>query len=143
MYPDVAKRNYKGFIDGLIKVSEEGALFRGAFANGCKLGAMVSCASGCLDYMKENTFYFFGPMKTLLRLITCGTGAAVAMTLSMPFDTVRNRMHTMRPLPNGEMPYADSFDCFCKILKYECDLNKCSNFGAFIAVVKHMVLDCS
>ena len=38
MYPESQRRNYRSFVDGLVKVTEEGALFRGAMANGLKLG---------------------------------------------------------------------------------------------------------
>ena len=53
------------------------------------------------------------------------------MALSMPFDTIRTRLHTMRPLPNGVMPYTGTLDCLCKIIKYECCPDKQANFGAF------------
>jgi hypothetical protein len=84
-------------------------------ANGLKLGGMVSIASGCYDWIKENSWYWFGPI-SMNRILGTTVGVAVAGTLSMPFDTVRTRMHTMRPLPNGRMPYDNSVDCFRKIL---------------------------
>jgi hypothetical protein len=31
-------------------------------ANGLKLAELVSVASGTYDWMKENAYYFFGPM---------------------------------------------------------------------------------
>ena len=91
MYPERARRNYKSFIDGFIKASEEGALFRGALANGLKLGGMVAVASGCYDYMKENMFYFFGPI-TLNRIVGTSAGVIAATLLSMPFDAVATRL---------------------------------------------------
>jgi solute carrier family 25 oxoglutarate transporter 11 len=111
MYPEKCRRNYKSFIDGLIKVSEEGALFRGALANGLKIAGLVSAASGSYDWVKENTFYFFGPI-TAVRLLATTAGVATAVALSMPFDAIRTRLHTMRPLPNGQMPYEGTLDCF-------------------------------
>lgn len=110
MYPESQRRNYKGFVDGIVKVSEEGALFRGGMANGLKLGGMVFLASGILDWMKENTYYFFGPMQ-ITRFVAVTSGVATAFVFSMPFDAIRTRLHTMRPLPNGEMPYAGTMDC--------------------------------
>ena len=123
MYPERARRNYKSFIDGFIKASEEGALFRGALANGLKLGGMVAVASGCYDYMKENMFYFFGPI-SLNRFVGTAAGTIAATLLSMPFDAVATRLQTMRPLPNGQMPYNGTVDCFIKMLKYECAFEK-------------------
>jgi len=71
---------------------------------------MVFLASGILDWMKENTYYFFGPMQ-LTRLVGVTAGCATAFVFSMPFDAIRTRLHTMRPLPNGELPYNGTLDC--------------------------------
>jgi solute carrier family 25 (mitochondrial oxoglutarate transporter), member 11 len=130
MYPESQRRNYRSFVDGLVKVTEEGALFRGAMANGLKLGGMVCLASGIMDFMKENSYYFFGPMP-MTRGIAVTAGAATAMALSMPFDAIKTRLHTMRPLPNGELPYSGTFDCLNKMIKYEARWDKQSNYGVF------------
>lgn len=105
-------------MDGIVKVTQEGALFRGALANGLKLGGMVCLASGIMDFMKENTYYFFGPI-ALTRIVGVTSGVATAMVLSMPFDAIKTRLHTMRPLPNGELPYTGTMDCLNKMVKYE------------------------
>lgn len=118
MYPEAQRRNYSSFIDGACKVASEGALFRGAMANGLKMGGLVCLASGIMDFMKENTYYFFGPM-FLTRLVAITAGVTTAMVLSMPFDAIRTRLHTMRPLPNGELPYSGTMDCLTKMIKYE------------------------
>ena len=94
-----------------MRVSEEGALFRGAIANGLKLGGLVAVSTGVFDWLKENTYYFTGPI-SLVRILATAGGVVTAGLLSMPFDTVRNRLHTMRPLPNGQMPYEGTLDCF-------------------------------
>lgn len=130
MYPQQCRRNYSSFADGFIKVAEEGALFRGALANGLKLGLMLTCATGANDWMKENTYYFFGP-QIMTRLAGTAGGVIAAMTLSMPLDMLKTRLHTMRPLPNGAYPYNNTLDCFAKILKFECSFDKQANFGAF------------
>jgi solute carrier family 25 oxoglutarate transporter 11 len=130
MYPEQCRRNYKNFADGLVKVAEEGALFRGALANGLRIGGILTCAAGIHDWIKENVYYFFGPIAATRLLGTAG-GVAAAMALSMPFDTVRVRLHTMRPLPNGVYPYAGTADCISKIVKYECNKSKQANFAAF------------
>lgn len=92
-------------------------------ANGLKLGGIVCLASGILDWMKENTYYFFGPMY-LTRLVAITSGVATAFALSMPFDTIRTRLHTMRPLPTGEMPYSGTIDCLSKMIRYEARWDK-------------------
>lgn len=112
-----------------MKVAEEGALFRGAFANGLKLSGMLICAAGINDWLKENTFYFFGPVVATRLLGTAG-GVTAAVLLSMPFDAVKTRLHTMRPLPNGVYPYQGTMDCLAKMLKYECHPDKHANPAA-------------
>jgi hypothetical protein len=87
-------------------------------------------ASALLDWTKENLYYWFGPM-SIVRYSALAMGVVTAMAVSMPFDTVATRLHTMRPLPNGKMPYEGTLDCFTKILKYECSYEKNSNIGAF------------
>lgn len=99
-------------------MAEEGALLRGALANGLKLTGLVVAATGVFDLVKENMFYFFGPI-LLNRIVATTAGVLVAHLLSMPFDTIRTRLHTMRPLPNGVYPYKGTFDCLCKIIRYE------------------------
>lgn len=130
MYPEKARRNYSSFLEGFTKVAEEGALFRGSIAYGLKLAGLVSVGAGAYDYMKENMFFFFGPI-SFNRFIGTAAGCAAAMAVSMPFDAVATRMHTMRPLPNGEVPYKNSLDCCAKMFKYECSFDHFSNFGAF------------
>lgn len=136
MYPEQCRRNYKSFTDGLIKVAEEGALFRGCLANGLKLSGILLCASSVHDWLKENVFYFFGPIP-LTRIV--GTTGAVftAGVLSMPFDTIKTRLHTMRPLPNGVYPYSNTIDVMAKMLRFECSRNKQSNICAFYTGGQH------
>ena len=92
-------------------------------ANGLKLARLVSVALGTYDWMKENTYYFFGPM-WVVRFAATTAGVATAFSLSMPFDTIKTRLHTMKPLPNGVLPYKGTWDCLMKIVKYECDKHK-------------------
>lgn len=95
-------------------------MFRGALANGLKLGGLVGVSTGIYDWAKENAYYFFGPVEFVRAFAVTG-GVATAMVCSMPFDTIRTRLHAMRPLPNGKLPYTGTFDCLGKILKYECN----------------------
>lgn len=131
MYPEQCRRNYKSFAEGIVKVAQEGALFRGALANGLRLAGMASAGAGTYDWMKENMFYFFGPV-AMNRWVGTACGVAAAMVVSMPFDTVKTRLHTMRPLPNGAYPYSGTIDCMMKIIQYECSMKKQANYGAFL-----------
>ena len=76
---------------------------RGAGSYGLKLAGMLA-GGGTADWTKENLYYFFGPISAV-RLVSTAVGVATAVAVSMPFDTIATRMHTMRPLPNGVYPY--------------------------------------
>jgi hypothetical protein len=71
------------------------------------------------DWVKENLYYFLGP-STINRF--CGTAAAVTLgaAVSLPFDQLRVRLHTMRPLPNGVFPYLGTFDALNKVTSALC-----------------------
>lgn len=129
MYPEQCRRNYKNFADGIIKVAQEGALFRGALANGMRIGGLGAVSSACYDWMKENQYFFFGNA-SFVRIVSTAAGVGAAMLLSLPFDAVRTRLHTMRPLPNGAYPYTGTIDCIAKMLKFECSKRKLSNIPA-------------
>ena len=118
MYPEGYRRNYKSFVDGMIKATDEGVLMRGALANGLKIGAICSSMTGVYDWCKENSYFFLGP-SWMTRLWCTAVAAGCGVAASLPFDAVRTRMHTMRPLPNGALPYANSLDCLKKIGYYE------------------------
>jgi dicarboxylate transporter 10 len=100
LYPNAARRNYKHVLDGLYKVGEEGALFRGAGANGCKLAAITASMTSLFDLCKENSYYFFGP-HWINRFFGTVVAVTVGTLVSLPFDQIRTRLHTMRPLPTG------------------------------------------
>lgn len=118
MYHEGYRRNYKSLVHGMMKVVDEGVLFRGAAANALKYGALCASMTNVYDLIKENTYYFLGP-SWINRF--CGTAGAVGLgvAVSMPFDTIRLRMHTMRPLPNGVLPYTSSWDCSVKMQYFE------------------------
>lgn len=125
LYPEAGKRNYKHFIDGLYRVMEEGALFRGALANGCRIAAISASMTSLFDLWKEYSYYFIGP-NMLTRLWTTAAAVTVGTVASMPFDMIRVRLHTMRPLPNGVYPYTGIFDCITKVI------NSTSSFMMFV-----------
>jgi len=118
MYPEACRRNYKNFVDGLLRAVDEGVLLRGAAANALKLGSLCASMTNVYDWCKENSYFWLGP-SWINRFWATAAATGVGLAVSLPFDAIRTRMHTMRPLPNGMLPYANSFDCFKKILFYE------------------------
>lgn len=132
LYPEQCRRNYKNFMDGLMKAADEGVLLRGGVANGARIAALCFSMSTVYDFLKENAYYFMGP--TFWTRIWCTAAAGLVGTAaSMPFDTIRVRMHTMRPLPDGSLPYLSSYDCFKKMLFYEGNSKYHGNFGCFFS----------
>lgn len=133
MYHEGYRRNYKSFVDGLIKATDEGVLMRGALANGLRIGAICSSMTGIYDWCKENSYFFLGPT-WMTRLWCTAVAAACGTFAALPFDAVRTRMHTMRPLPNGVYPYTSSTDCLLKILQFESNPKYFSNPGGSLYV---------
>ena len=88
--------------------------------------------SHIFDLCKENSYFFFGPC-WVNRLWSCVVATLIGATVSLPFDMIRLRMHTMMPLPDGRLPYNNALDCFLKIARYECDYHKGSNLASFLA----------
>ncbi len=82
------------------------------------------------DLCKENSYFFLGP-HFINRLWATTAATLVGAIVTMPFDTIRVRLQTMRPLPNGQYPYKDFLDCFIKIAKYECSYDRNSNGASF------------
>ena len=99
MYPEGYRRNYKSFLDGMMRACDEGVLLRGAVANGLRIGMICSSMTGVYDWCKENSYFFLGP-SWINRLWATAAATIVGVTASLPFDAVRVRMHTMRPLPD-------------------------------------------
>jgi len=132
LYPEAYRRNYRGILDGLLRATDEGVLLRGSVANGLRIGAICASMTNVYDWCKENSYFFLGP-SWINRLWATGAAVSFGVAASMPFDTVRTRMHTMRPLPDGTMPYASSFDCFHKMWTYEGSMKYHSNLGCFFS----------
>ena len=131
LYPKEMHRNYSSFVHGLTSVHAEGAIFRGAVASGISAGISLSSMNYFYDYMKELLYFWFGPTQWLRPTVLIPT-AILGTALYLPFDNVKVRLHTMRSLPNGEMPYKGCLDAISKIIKYECQMNKLSNIFAFL-----------
>jgi hypothetical protein len=104
MYPEAYRRNYTSFAQGLGKAVDEGVLLRGGMANGLRIAALCGSMTGVFDWVKENSYFFFGP-SWINRLSATGAAVSVGVAVSLPFDAVRTRMHTQRPLPTGRLPY--------------------------------------
>ncbi len=85
MYPEGYRRNYSSFLDGLQKTANEGALFRGALANGLKLGLMCATMTNTFDMMKENSYFWIGP-STMNRFYATAVTCILGIALSQPFD---------------------------------------------------------
>lgn len=132
MLPNGYRRNYKHFLDGMMKAVDEGVLFRGALANGCRLAAICASMTNAYDWCKENSYFFLGP-SWMNRFWATGAAAAIGVATSMPFDAIRVRMHTMRPLPDGRLPYTSSWDCAVKMVTYEGSAKHASNMNCFFA----------
>lgn len=132
MLPDGYRRNYKSFIDGMMKAVDEGVLFRGAMANGCRIAAICASMTNAYDWCKENSYFFLGP-SWINRFWSTGVAAGLGTLVALPFDAIRVRMHTMRPLPDGRLPYWSSWDCAKKMLTYEGSAKYSSNFNCFFA----------
>jgi solute carrier family 25 oxoglutarate transporter 11 len=105
-------------------VGEEGALFRGGLANGLKVGMLCASMTSIYDWIKENLYYTLGP-----HFLNRFAGTAIAVTFgtlaSMPFDMIRVRLQTMRPLPNGVYPYTGVLDCLAKVIFYIWRFDNC------------------
>ena len=128
LYPEQCRRNYRGIVDGMMRAVDEGVLLRGSLANGLRIGAICASMTNVYDWCKENSYFFLGP-NWINRLWATAAACAVGVAASMPFDAVRVRMHTMRPLPDGTLPYANSIDCFTKMWHFEGNMKYHSNFG--------------
>ena len=119
-------------MQGLMRATDEGVLLRGAVANGLRIGALCCSMTNVYDWCKENSYYFLGP-SWINRFWATGAAVACGTIASMPFDTIRVRMQTMRPLPDGTMPYNSSFDCAVKMYTYEGNMKYHSNLGCFFS----------
>lgn len=91
LYPEQCRRNYKNFLDGLMRATDEGVLMRGAVANGFRIGAICASMTNAYDWMKENSYFFFGPW-WMNRLAATSLAVAIGTATSMPFDAIRVRM---------------------------------------------------
>ena len=67
------------------------------------------------------------------RLLACVGASIFGTLLGHPFDHMRVRMHTMRSLPDGRMPYKGLLDLFCKIYRYEGQVKFNSNLMTIYA----------
>ena len=118
MYPDGYRRNYKNFLDGFLKATDEGVLFRGALANSLRIGTLACSMTGVYDWCKENSYFMLGP-SYINRFWATAVATIAGVLCSLPFDAIRTRLHTMRPLPDGRYPYVSTYDCLKKMWFFE------------------------
>lgn len=117
LLPNHIKRNYSSFVDGLMKVNAEGALFRGSIASGWSYGMMIASMSYFYDYAKEFLYWVFGPTNWLRPLVLLPT-VYIGTLCYLPFDNLKVRYHTMTPMPDGTMPYRGFVDTVKKVNHY-------------------------
>jgi len=85
--------------------------------------------------MKENAYYFLGPI-WVVRFASTTAGVAAAFTLRMLFNTIKTRFYTMRLLSNRFLPFKGIWECLILIVKNKCDKNKKYTMMPFIPVDK-------
>jgi hypothetical protein len=90
LYPDRYRRNYTSFFDGFLKTAQEGALMRGALANGLRVGALCASMTSIFDWWKEQAYYWFGP-SWIVRFSSTAVAVSVGAVASLPFDMIRVR----------------------------------------------------
>ena len=114
LLPSHLKRGYTSFFDGITKIQAEGALRRGSLASGVASGVLLASMSNFYDYLKEFSYWYFGPTSWLRPMILIPT-VALGTFCYLPFDNIKVRMHNMTHLPNGELPYTGLLDAFMKV----------------------------
>ncbi len=132
LYAKSYRRNYTSFWDGLVKTGQEGALMRGAICNSLRIAMLLGTMTGLHDWFKENAYYSLGP-SNINRVLATLVAAGVGTLASHPFDTIRQRLYTMRALPNGVIPYKHGMDAMIKIAAYEANTKHSGNYSALYA----------
>jgi len=142
LYPDGYRRNYKSFVDGLMKASEEGVLLRGAVANGLRIGALCASMTGVYDWCKENSYFMLGPswITDCGQLLQLQWSALRLHFLSMPF------VSECKQCAPYQMVYFHTARVGI-VLRRSGTLSQVTRMPATQAVLsmpalKHMVLDC-
>lgn len=119
--PAAERRNYKGFIDALRRISaQEGVptLWRGVGPTVAR-GAVVSMTQlASYDQAKEMLLPFVGtgfPLFVSSALVS----AIIYCSASLPLDITKTRIQNMRPDVSGNMPYNGLMDCLLRIPREE------------------------
>ena len=105
-------------------------MLRGATATALSYGVFFGSISSIYDFLKEYYYVLFGPTNWL-RPSCLFAATFVGCYLSMPFENIKTRLHTMSALPDGRLPYEGVYDAIHKIFNFECNYKKYSNFHAF------------
>jgi solute carrier family 25 oxoglutarate transporter 11 len=118
--PEDQRRNYRGLLDCIRRVSaEEGvpALWRGVGPTVGR-GAVVSMTQlASYDQAKE----MLEPVMSGFPLfVSCALASGlIYCTASLPLDIAKTRIQNMKPDAAGKMPYTGMFDCLMQIPKKE------------------------
>eukprot|EP01132_Coremiostelium_polycephalum_P009881 gene9881-12122_t len=119
------RRNYKGAINGLYRITKEEGLFslwKGCMPNLVRAMFMTAGQIASYDQAKQmmiTSGYFQDNIKT--HLIASTISAFVASLVTSPIDVVKTRIMNSKKssVPGGSIVYKSTWDCFAKTFKSE------------------------
>eukprot|EP00831_Metopus_contortus_P004304 TRINITY_DN11589_c0_g1_i2.p1 TRINITY_DN11589_c0_g1~~TRINITY_DN11589_c0_g1_i2.p1 ORF type:complete len:317 (-),score=45.56 TRINITY_DN11589_c0_g1_i2:83-943(-) len=119
--PPDQRRNYKNFLDGLVRITrEEGVktLWRASMPNvaravGLNVGMMTTYQEA-----KERIGGLLGECFATNALSSLLAGLCATM-LALPFDNAKVKIVNMKPDAEGKMPYKGMMDCLGKCIRNE------------------------
>jgi len=121
--PIELRRNYKGGVDALYRVTrEEGvlALWRGCGPTVNRAMIVTASQMAVYDKSKANILDKSG-LKDGLAVQTGASFIAgiVAALTSNPIDLAKSRLMSMKPDTHGNLPYTGTLDCILKTVRHE------------------------
>lgn len=119
--PPAERRNYKGFLDALRRISaEEGVatLWRGVGPTVARGGVVSMTQLASYDQAKEMLLPVMGDGLGLF-VSSALVSAVIYCTASLPLDITKTRIQNMKPDAAGNLPYKGLVDCMMKIPKTE------------------------
>ena len=139
MKPVSERRNYRGVVDALARISkEEGvfAMWKGVFPNILRGMAMNVGQLAIYDQAKETMTKVFGDADSkspsmATKLACAAISGFTAAAFSLPFDLLKSRIQDQKPMANGAMPYAGVADCAAKVVRAEGTLALWTGFTAY------------
>lgn len=141
--PAEKRRNYKNVFDALLRISkEEGVigLWKGCAPTVARAMALNVGMLATYDQSKDMLTAKFGP-GTATNLLSSGVAGFFASFCSLPFDFTKTRMQKQQKLPDGTMPYKNSFDCVAKVIRSEGPLALYSGFLTYyVRIAPHAMI---